>query len=176
MSEQFGLGWLPSPPDWAHMPLAERFWTRVDKTSGCWLWTGGANAAGYGSMRVSGVRRQASWVSWFLAHDEAPADGLYVCHRCDNPRCVRPDHLFLGSPIDNMVDMESKGRSRRPRLPGVANGRALLTLADVQFIRSFAYARHYGMRRDLARRFGVHVRTIGMVWAGRTWREEISHV
>jgi hypothetical protein len=90
----------------------ERFWSRVNKTDGCWLWIGRA-ADGYGHITIAGGVRKAHRVSWTLANGGIfPARHLFVCHKCDNPMCVRPDHLFLGTVQDNVKDMIQKQRQR----------------------------------------------------------------
>jgi len=93
-------------------PLANRFWPKVRKGDECWEWIGARGARGYGKMtagpRGSGHVR-AHRVSWELAFGPVP-DGLWVLHTCDNPPCVRPDHLWLGTRLDNMRDCARKGR------------------------------------------------------------------
>ena len=92
----------------------ERFWEKVKKTSGCWLWTGTVSR-GYGNLRVGslrdGTRRKvlAPRFSYELVHGPIE-DGMFVCHHCDNRRCVRPDHLFLGTNSDNIKDCVAKGK------------------------------------------------------------------
>ena len=97
----------------------ERFWSKVQKSNGCWLWTGGTNPKGYGrfamgNRRYSMVMVLAHRYSWVLANGPI-LDGLCVLHECDTPACVRPGpgHLFLGTRADNNADMDRKGRSNR---------------------------------------------------------------
>lgn len=87
----------------------DRFWSKVRKGDGCWEWTAWINSNGYGEFTKDHKNLKASRVSWILTYGPIP-DGLFVCHHCDNPPCVRPDHLFLGTPLDNMRDMIAKGR------------------------------------------------------------------
>ena len=87
----------------------ERFWGKVDKTDGCWLWTAGTNINGYGRLSVNRIAILAHRYSWALHNGEIPK-GMCVMHKCDNPPCVNPDHLEMGSQQDNLKDMLSKGR------------------------------------------------------------------
>lgn len=89
--------------------LATRLWSRVDKTDTCWLWR--SDKVIRGSLVVRGTRVAAYRIAWELEHGPIP-DGLWVLHKCDTPRCVRPDHLFLGTRTDNMQDAAKKGRLR----------------------------------------------------------------
>ena len=146
-------------------PLAERFWAKVGKSSGCWEWTAGCNSNGYGNLRDrgAGVQWGAHRLSWTLHFGAIPA-GLYVCHHCDNPACVRPDHLFLGTNSENILDSVSKGRHRSAPCRGANNGRAKLTLEQVGRIRA-------DMRSGLiiAREYGVHRSTVTDIRSGRRW-------
>ena len=94
-------------------PLTERFWPKVDTSGDCWLWTAAVGSSGYGqlSSRLGQAPLRAHRVSWELAFGEIP-EGMSVLHRCDTPRCVRPEHLFLGTKADNAADMSRKRRAR----------------------------------------------------------------
>lgn len=96
-------------------PIEDRFWSKVDKTDGCWLWTGSLDTPGYGLL-CKGVPRKGNIrasIYSFLLHFGPYDRRLQVCHTCDVPRCVRPDHLFLGTAHDNSIDMVRKGRHGR---------------------------------------------------------------
>lgn len=86
----------------------DRFWSKVEKSDGCWIWTAARNRAGYGKFYCRGAMRTATRVLWELITGTAVPDELFVCHRCDNPPCVRPDHLFLGTNTQNQVDRQSR--------------------------------------------------------------------
>ena len=105
----------------ANLPLAERFWRRVDKSGGeaaCWRWLGGATR-GYGCICVNGRNRRATHVSLELHGRALPKGGEVVCHVCDNPPCVNPAHLFVGTMSDNIRDAHDKGRVRTPTERGL---------------------------------------------------------
>lgn len=157
-------------------PLAERFAAKyvVDKDTGCWVWTAHRTPSGYGqifvrnrtragapSRRGHGVR--AHRVAWEMFRGEIP-DGMVVCHRCDNPPCVNPDHLFLGTHADNQRDKDQKGRVAR----GIANARAKLNDQAVVDIRN----RHAAgaSKQSIARHYGVTPRVVFLVLTGQTWR------
>jgi hypothetical protein len=91
------------------LPLEERFWTKVDKTGECWLWTAALHDDGYGMFGISGRSRYAHRLSFEFTHGAIP-DGMQVLHHCDNPPCVNPAHLYLGTRADNMHDMVVRGR------------------------------------------------------------------
>ena len=90
----------------------DRFWAKVDKTGDCWVWTGALTHSGYGKFKVRSYKVVLAhrW-AYEVTHGPIPA-GLFVCHRCDVPSCVRPSHLFVGTQTDNMKDAAAKGRVR----------------------------------------------------------------
>jgi DNA-binding XRE family transcriptional regulator len=141
--------------NWAASRLdpATQLWARVQKTDTCWLWTG-ATQSGYGSLSVRRVTTSAHRLAWELTCGPIP-NGLWVLHRCDVRACVRPDHLFLGTPRDNSRDMAQKRRTVRTKL-------------TPEMVREIRAARGVS-RAELARRCGVWRSTVADVLDGRTW-------
>lgn len=145
--------------------LAERFWPQVQAVeSGCWEWTGFRDRDGYGRIRTS--RRDAAHrAAWLLSHFVIP-EGMHVLHRCDNPPCVNPAHLFLGTQPVNVADMTAKGRAQKAR--GERNANAKLTEQDVRHIRAAVQAG--ASVRGLARELGVRHGAIQFIVSGKAWR------
>jgi hypothetical protein len=153
------------------IPIAERFWAKVQKTDTCWLWTGvrvgkGRNSYGRLFVRKEGkhvIRVVASRFAWELFNGPVP-DGLCVLHQCDVPACVNPSHLFLGTISDNNKDAARKGRLKDKRwvLPPIV---AKLKEQDVHEIRK-AVGIPFCV---LARAFMVDRSTISRVRSHATW-------
>lgn len=143
------------------IPLAARFWARVLKTDTCWLWTGAKTAGGYGVLQSGGRNGKiirAHRLSWELVNGPIP-DGVDICHHCDIPPCVRPDHLFQGTARDNAVDKQTKGRARGGSPRGERHHQAKLTDDQVINIRA-AYATGNTSLNKLAMQYDVSKRTI----------------
>jgi hypothetical protein len=162
------------------IPLEERLWRRVNKNGPvpahrpelgpCWLWTG-ATVEGYGSIGIRGAYpRGTHRVSWELAHGAIPP-GVCVLHHCDARTCVNPDHLFLGTPADNIRDMDAKGRRRSPR--GSGHWASKFTEEQVREIRRTYVPRRNGGTYELARRYGVTREAIRDIVKGKIWRHVV---
>ena len=147
--------------------LAERFagkFVQADSSS-CWEWTGAKYPDGYGQIMTTPKKYEGSHRdSYKLFKGEIPA-GMCVCHSCDNPGCVNPDHLFLGTHRQNMEDKAAKGRSHKPK--GQKNGRAKLSPSAVNLIRLAAKRGIH--QRFLGRWFGVSKSMIGNVMRQENW-------
>ena len=146
-------------------PVSERLWRRVVKRDdGCWEWQGKRGGIGYGHIKDDGgATRMAHRVSWELVNGPVP-DGMILCHTCDNPPCVNPDHLFLGTHAANAADRNRKGRDAH----GERHPHALLNEALVIEIRR---AVNSGERQaDVARRLGFATSTISGVVKRHSWK------
>src|ERR1700688_660605 len=152
--------------EWRKSQFTARFWMKVKKRkNGCWLWFGSISG-GYGTVRVPdfGVEH-AHRVSWRLVHGKIPA-GMLVCHTCDVPGCVNPDHLFLGTGKDNADDRDKKGRRIAPRGENVATSK--LTEREVCLIKEM---RTRGIKQaDLASRFHTCQTNISSIVRGVSWK------
>ena len=160
----------------------ERFNAKYNKSEGCWNWKACCNNKGYGLFAVRSPKKMnfvASRFQWILTFGPIPA-GAFVCHRCDNPLCVRPDHLFLGTQLDNMRDAAKKNRCAL----GERNGMAKITEDIVREIREYAqfhprtitHLGRWGHGRivpnshaDIAQRFGVSRAQVQRILANQRW-------
>lgn len=153
--------------------LKNRISSNVKRNGRCIEWQGTLSDNGYGRINVNGRHNRVHRVVYELYRQPIP-EGMYICHRCDNPRCCNPDHLFAGTPRQNSRDMLRKGRHKtfaRGEVSGERNPRALLTDDDVVNIRE-QYASSNVTLKQLAKQYGVHFDTISKVINRVTW----SHV
>jgi len=151
--------------------VTQRFWDKVDKTpnpKGCWIWTAYIDKDGYGQFAYRGRMRGAHRVSWEFLHGEL-LDELDVLHTCDNPSCVNPEHLFLGTAAENSKDMILKGRHKNHPLPGEANPMHVLTEAEVIEIRRL-YETGRVYQSTLAKEFGVSQSQISNIVIRKSWK------
>lgn len=144
--------------------LPERLWSHVVILDGCWVWIG-ATSGGYGKIQRGRRGAGFAWahrVVWELLYGEVPAD-MRVLHRCDNPPCIRPTHLYLGTQEDNMRDAAARGRTSS----GENHPSHRLSAEDVRQVRT-RLARG-DKQAEIARDFGVSRGTIGDIATNRTW-------
>lgn len=153
-------------------PITERFWEKVD-TNGpvpqhrpelgpCWIWTAQTDKYGYGKFSLNKKKAKAHRVAYILTYGPIP-DNLLACHRCDNPICVNPGHLFLGTVADNANDRASKA--------GCIPSKAIkLTIEKANEIRRLRNQEGLGYKQ-LAQRYNVAPTTIQSIINGKTWRQ-----
>lgn len=152
--------------------IPEKFWSRVDRSGGedsCWEFSGWRNkSGGHGLVNIGGGQFQGSHrLAWILMNGKIP-DGLCVCHRCDNPPCCNPKHLFLATALENFDDMRRKGRARGGSLPGKKNKNSKLTEEQVSQIR-MRYA-NGELQQQLANAYGVNQTAISYIVSQGGWR------
>lgn len=140
--------------------VLERFWSKVNITQGCWEWQSAFQQNGYGILWDRGGNRLAHRFAYEMTYGKI-LKGLWVLHKCDNKKCIRPSHLFLGDGSDNVHDALLKGRHAIEERHGLAK----LTRPDVIQIRK---SNDSGVM--LAKRFGVTTSTVSCVRRRKTWR------
>ncbi len=146
----------------------DSFWSKVNKTNSCWLWTKGKTKAGYGTLGFRGRDTYAHRLSWILFNGEIP-NGLHVLHNCpsgDNPACVNPSHLFLGTQGDNVRDAARKGRFGDRK--GENSPRAVLKSEYVPAIRCM-HSEGW-TQKSIANQFGVSRGAIQQIVNGNNWK------
>lgn len=149
-----------------------RFWSKVRKGDSCWEWTAGAFRGGYGCFHIANKSRwracsvKASRFAWAIENGRVPF-GLLVRHTCDNPACVRPSHLIVGTQTDNMRDAVVRGRQSR------GEGRPLAKMTDER-VRALRERRAQGISfMQLAREFGISDWTVRGICGGRRWKHVV---
>ena len=150
--------------------VSHRFESKVQRGDGCWEWTGELSKHGYGKFWQEKRYHPAHRIAYQFVHGPLPK-GIYVCHTCDNRKCVRPDHLFAGTHADNMRDMAQKGRavSNAVPQPGESNPAAVLTERDVELIISLVA--HDVPQKVAAEVFRVSVSEVSDIVRGNRWRK-----
>jgi hypothetical protein len=145
--------------------VAKRFWKRVKtaKRDECWIWQGGRTSQGYGKFSVSGKTALSHRIAWELVNGVAP--DKQICHRCDNPSCVNPHHLFTASQKENMRDKKKKGRCAT----GEGNGNSKLSEEAVRDIRENYIYRKVPLRY-FADKYGVAIPTVSSVANFEAWQ------
>jgi len=156
----------------------ERFWSKVAKGNpmDCWLWMAGKSKKGYGRFKAQKFSALAHRMAWHITHGRVPIhneeDYLCVCHRCDVRSCCNPAHLFIGTNMDNVRDMVSKGRqqhgNRRGKSSNIVNGNAKLTPIQAIEIRAI-YSQGDFTQREIAAKFNVTQACISLITSGRSW-------
>lgn len=153
------------------IPVADRLKEHSyhEPSTGCWIWVGSKTSDGYAQIWFGGKICRANRVSYetFVG----PTNGLHVCHSCDNPVCVRLDHLFLGTDADNVADKCSKGRASGGSMSGEKHPGHILTTEQVIEIKSTPVVR--GTVTSLASKFGVDKTTISRILRGKTWKKVV---
>lgn len=154
------------------MPVAEPFSVKYEiaPATGCWVWKGAKDRWGYGVARAPGrVWMRAHRFSYEIHHGVVP-DGKMVCHHCDNPPCVNPDHLYAGDQKSNMNDMVRRGRQATPEMKGSKNPNAKLDEEAVREIRRL----HQNGATNVAigKMFGVTHQMVSLIVRGKKW----SHI
>ena len=145
--------------------VCKLFWERVRKSPGCWTWAGSRKSPmGYGAVWCRPRLWSAHRLAWVSENGHIPK-GMMVLHRCDNPICVRPSHLYLGNHVDNMNDRQRRGRTNKKGLPGEQNGRAKITEKDVVEIRAST-----APRAVLVEKYGLTKCTISQIVRRQSWR------
>ena len=153
--------------------LANRFWKKVPKnhTNNCWKWGGTIMVNGYGTLTIRPNKYYAHRASWMINRGPIP-DGLHVLHKCDNPPCVNPEHLFLGTQRDNNNDKIRKGRARGGSMKGESHPLVKMTNGKIKEIRA-RYKAGGITQGDLASQYGMSQPGVSAIITGRLWKHVV---
>lgn len=149
------------------MNAYDRWLEKVHKAEDCWIWKGAKKPTGYGNFYMAGKYVGAHQASYEFHRGPIQA-GMYVCHTCDNPSCVNPDHLFLGSPAENQRDMKAKGRASGVSKGGDFHPLAKLNHATAKEIR--ALRANGAQLKEIAQQYGVSEGTVSLISSNKIWR------
>lgn len=133
---------------------------------GCWVWTGAKNDAGYGQIRLNGAAKYVHRLMFELS-GQIIGEGLHLCHKCDNPACCNPAHLFQGTAKENLADMRAKGRWKPTPSLGEAHGCAKLTAVEVRLIRQLCEDKV--SQYEIAKRFGISQSSVHAIKTRLNW-------
>lgn len=147
----------------------KRFWTKVNKQKlhECWIWIGIQNKNSYGYLCINRRKFLAHRFSWIINNGNIP-DKLCVLHKCDNPSCVNPNHLFLGTQAENIADMVKK--NRQCVLKGENHSRCKLKIKDIEKIKSLT---NKLTKKEIAKIFNITRQYVGQIQQNKTWRQDI---
>lgn len=153
------------------VPLEERFRRYVERTATCWNWTANRPGGRYGHLKFLGKTLKAHRVAYELFVGPIP-EGMWVLHHCDNPACVRPDHLYAGTPSRNTRDKIERKRGGL----GEMHGKTKLTVADVVHIRKVmgAPGSKMGRRKALVSKYGLSPTSISRISSGEQWKHMVA--
>jgi hypothetical protein len=148
------------------MGWQRRFWKgfTVNEDTGCWDWKGAKLLSGYGKIVINKVQWRAHRAAYYLTRGQIP-EGMVVCHHCDNPGCVNPEHLFLGTQQENLADMRRKGRMKTGTTTGEKHWKTTITAEQAMEI----YLAE-GSHRRIAEQFGISRPAVTSIKNRRTWR------
>ncbi len=154
----------------AHRNTLSDVWNKINKKSDeeCWEWKGATTKGGYGSMKLYNKTKYVHRVVYEITYGKFSND-LDVLHKCDNPLCCNPEHLFLGTQQDNVRDMDVKGRRGKTDQKGELNNASKLTKTDIEKIRELNYSGSYS-QREIGEIFGVGQQCICLIVNHKTWK------
>ena len=138
----------------------KRFWSKVDKGSECWVWTGALTNTKYGRMHLKGKSHLAHRISYEMEYGAIP-NRVHVCHTCDTPACVRPSHLFIGSQKENMADCKAKGRVNK----GSSRPLAKLTELQIKDIR-----KDTRVQKEISKDYNIAQSQISRIKCRQAWK------
>ncbi len=147
----------------------KKFWYRADVSGQCWNWKSSLNPYGYGVIKINRHWYRAHRIAFYLTKGDPGK--LLVCHTCDNRACVRPDHLFLGTSLDNQTDMMKKGRHRvviKNKVHGEQHGMSRFTEKDIKRMRSL-YSEGW-KQTDIAKIFNMYQGSVSNILKRKAWR------